>query len=364
MKILIIGFTKIKYMPYLTFYLNAIDFKTNDVTVLYWNRDINPDSELEPYIEKIEFKKNLLDSEKKIKKVPAFIAFRRKAIKVINKGNYDRIIVLHTLPAILISDILLRSFKNRFILDYRDYTFEKNRIYKSIVGKLVKASCCCFVSSNAFRVYLPNVDKIYTSHNLMISTINNRPSKHSLSLDPIRIRYWGLIRYADTNIKIIEQIKNDPRFEFHFHGRLQGEAAIIQQYCQEHDVSNVFFHGEYKPEDRLSFAMETDLIQNAQDYDEITKNAVSNKFYDGPIFYIPQICTRNSYMGSCLEKYKIGLPIDIDSEDFATTIYKYLSELNTNDFAKKCDKFVNMVLEEYMNGLDILNKVLNTEGLT
>ena len=353
------GFTKIKYMPYLNFYLNAIDSEKNDITVFYWNRDDSVDTELEPHIKKIEFKRNMLDSEKKLKKIPAFIAYRNKAIKVIKKGNFDRIIVLHTLPAVLISDYLLRNYKDKFVLDYRDYTFEKISMYKNRIAKLVKAACCCFVSSNAFRVYLPDVDKIYTSHNIMMTTINNRPDMHQLSLDPIRIRYWGLIRYADTNIKIINQIKNNPRFEFHFHGRVQGEAEIIQRYCKDNEVNNVFFHGEYKPDDRIKFAMETDLIQNAQDYDEITKNAVSNKFYDGPIFYIPQLCTKQSYMGSCLDKYGIGLPIDVDKDDFVTSVLNYLSNLDSVSFSKRCDEFINSVLGEYRQGLEVLDKVLN-----
>ena len=40
MKILIIGFAKIKYMPYLNLYLDNIDTNKNDVHILYWNRDL------------------------------------------------------------------------------------------------------------------------------------------------------------------------------------------------------------------------------------------------------------------------------------------------------------------------------------
>ena len=38
MNILILGFTKIKYMPYINFYLDNID-KSNNIEVVYWNRD-------------------------------------------------------------------------------------------------------------------------------------------------------------------------------------------------------------------------------------------------------------------------------------------------------------------------------------
>ena len=43
MKILIMGFSKIKYMPYINFYLGNIDVAANDVHLLYWNRDLMPE---------------------------------------------------------------------------------------------------------------------------------------------------------------------------------------------------------------------------------------------------------------------------------------------------------------------------------
>ena len=39
MKILIMGFSKLKYMPYINFYLDNIDCENNNIHVLYWNRD-------------------------------------------------------------------------------------------------------------------------------------------------------------------------------------------------------------------------------------------------------------------------------------------------------------------------------------
>ena len=40
MKLLIMGFSKIKYMPYMNFYLENIDSYRNEVHILYWNRDL------------------------------------------------------------------------------------------------------------------------------------------------------------------------------------------------------------------------------------------------------------------------------------------------------------------------------------
>lgn len=356
-KVLIIGFTKIRYMPYLTFYLNAIDTNKNDVTLFYWNRDDKPDIMPSKEIATKQFYYEMQDSEAKVKKFPAFLKFRKAAINELKQVKYDFVIVLHTIPGVLINDYLIRHYAGRYILDYRDYTYEKIGFYKKIIEKIALSAKVTFVSSNAFREYLPKIDNIYTSHNLTLDTLENRPIDRKLSNRPIRIRYWGLIRYAKTNIRIIEQIKNDSRFEMHFHGRMQGEAEEILQYCKANDVKNVFFHGEYKPNERIEFARETDLIQNAQDYDEITKNALSNKFYDGAIFYVPQICTDISYMGQCLKKYEIGLPFDSSVDNIADTLYNYICGLDYEEFKRKCDLYLEEVLQEYQEGLSILKEL-------
>lgn len=358
MKILIIGFAKFRYMPYLTFYLNAVDKTKNSIDILYWDRDGKPDSNMPVHTNNIEFRQIMQDEMSKLNKIPAFIKYRRFAKHVIKNGNYDFIIALHTLPAVLLSDILLKKYRNRFILDYRDYTFEKFIPYKERISALVKASEATFTSSDAFRKYLPALPKVYTSHNIMLESLNHRCREHDMP-QTIRIRYWGQIRYADTNIKLIDSIKNDTRFELHFHGREQAECERIINHCKLNGINNVFFHGEYNPSDRYKFAKETELIQNVQDYDSITDNAVSNKFYDGAIFYIPQICSDKSFMGKCVEKYGIGLACDVDSHDIAEKIYNYVTGLDRKQFCRNCDIYIDKVLGEYNNGLQKINSILN-----
>jgi len=43
MKVLILGFSKIKYMPYLNFYLGNMSATKNDIHLIYWNRDLKPE---------------------------------------------------------------------------------------------------------------------------------------------------------------------------------------------------------------------------------------------------------------------------------------------------------------------------------
>lgn len=363
MKLLIIGFTKIKYMPYIHFYLEHIDCSQNEVHIFFWNRSGEDDDVvLKQNVILHEFKMNQEDDCSKIKKIPAFLFFKREIKKLFSSHNFEFIIVLQTLPAILLYILLKKRYKERYIYDYRDFTFENIPIYKKMVADLTLCSSATFVSSNAFREYLPQSKKIYTSHNILLDSLKHRSvrDRYDRNVTPIRIRYWGLIRYARTNIELIKQIANDYRFEMHFHGRYQAEALKIKEFCGNNQIENVFFHKEYLPNERYYFIAETDILQNAQDFDLITCNAVSNKFYDGAIFYIPQLCTKGSYMGELVEQYGLGLAVDVKTENIAERLYDYYNHLEWDSFRTHCDNYIKIVLKEFHEGVNLVRQLTNS----
>ena len=93
MKILIMGFTKLKYMPYLQFYLNSIDKKNNDIDILYWNRDLNEENVKEYKRYHLhEFKCFQEDDVSKLSKITSFIKYRKFAIKTMENNKYDKLI--------------------------------------------------------------------------------------------------------------------------------------------------------------------------------------------------------------------------------------------------------------------------------
>jgi hypothetical protein len=362
MRVLLIGFTKIAYMPYMHFYINQLQKTKCDISLIYWDRDGKPDVDPPKGVNVLKFSDNMSDSESMAKKMPHFMRFRKFANKVIKENDFDLFIILHTTPGVLLFDILTNKYPGKYILDYRDFTYENFWPYKRIIHGLVNHSIVTFVSSDAFRVNLPAKDNIYTSHNILLDSFNHRMIRcKSINekKQPIKIRYWGLIRYAKTHISIIRQIANDDRFEMHFHGRSQFGAMQIQEYCKAHAINNVYFHGEYLPEERYIFIRETDVIQNAQDFNNTTKFAMSNKFYDGAIFYIPQLCTKGSYMGANVTKHDLGIEIDIESDNVAELLVKYIGNLNFDEFAANCDCFLETVINEYEFGVKVINDIVS-----
>ena len=361
MKILIVGFTKLKYMPYINFYLESIEHVDADVHILYWNRDLkSEDLDRFQKFHLHEFKNYLEDESPKISKILSFLKYKKYAEHVIKSNSFDFIIVLHSMPAILLKHILRSRFKNRYIFDYRDYTYEKIFFYRNIISQTVKNSVATFVSSDGFRRYLPKKFeyKIYTSHNILTDSLNYRNiKKDNLSKsDKIRISFWGFIRNADINKALIDRISRDSRFELHYYGRKQKTALDLEKYSIDCNAKNVFFHGEYIPEDRYKFVRDTDLIHNIyNDYNMMS--AMANKYYDGAFFYIPQLCMRESYMGQRAVKNEIGFECSPYDDDFTDKVFEYYTTLNQNKFYLACDKETERVKSEYESGREIIQKI-------
>lgn len=359
MKVLIIGFAKIKYMAYAKFYMEQFCNGENEVHVAYWNRDLK-EEDLSNYKDVVfhEFRRKQKDEKSKFSKIFNFLRFKRFAEKVIKKGNYDRIVVMHSIASVLLSKTLSKKYKGKFIFDYRDYTYEKFSFFKKKIAKLVKDSYATFTSSDGYRQFMPSEyqDKIFTSHNLLEDTVNHRNEKidNPVPSSKIRIAFWGFIRAEKLNCLIIDRLANDDRFELHYYGRVEKTAIALKMHAEEIGATNVFFHGEYKPEDRYRFARETDIIHNIY-WDANTKYAMGCKSYDGVMFYLPQVCHTGSVMGSFVEDNKVGIQVDPEKETFADDIYNYYKNLSQQEFMENCDRILDKILAEFKQGQQVLS---------
>lgn len=362
MKILIVGFAKIKYMPYLNLYLENIDTNKNEVHIVYWNRDL-VDEDVS-YIKNVtlhQFRCYQEDDVSKFKKINSFLKFRKFAKSIIKKEKFDFLISLTSVVSVLLSDILTIKYKNRYFFDYRDVTYEKIPLYKRIIRSIVEHSRKTFVSSDAFRGYFSQSQqkKIYTTYNFLSDSLNHREDKalYETKSDKIRIAFWGFIRHEEINKKIIECLSNDERFELHYYGREQETAKNLKNFANSIGSENIYFHGEYKPEDRYEFIKNTDIIHNIYD-DSNMMLAMGNKFYDGIIFRIPQICTEGSFMGKMAEKCGVGKVVKSDLSGFPEGVYNYFIGLDKEQFFHNCDNAINQVLEDNRRTVDCIKETL------
>lgn len=361
MRVLVIGFTKIAYMPYMQFYINELQKSKCEISLICWDRDDNPDIDSPNGVKVLRYSDYMLDSEPLAKKIPHFIKYRKYTKRILENDDFDYILVLHSTPGVLLYDILRKKYSGKYILDYRDFTYENFKIYKKIIHSLVHNSKATFVSSKGYLKYLPVSDNISISHNLLIQSSNERNVRKKIdrNIKPIRIRFWGFIRHVEINKMIIDRLGNDLRFELHYHGRGQEPGEILEKYVQVNSFENIFFHGEYKPQDRVDFAFETELLHNIYENDVKTTYAMGNKYYDGLNFYLPQICNEGSFMGDEVEINGIGTVLDPNKIEFADLVFEYYNSIKWKDFEMKCDESLNNIVKEYKDGINVLQDILS-----
>ena len=357
MKVLIMGFGKIKFMPYLNIYLENIDREKNDVHLLYWNRDLQEEDT--SHLENItlhEFRCYQKDDVSKLTKSESFLKYRAFALSVLKKEGFDFLYIVHSLTGVVVCDYVCRNYKNKYIFDYRDFTYEDFLPFKGAVGNLVRNSRLTFVSSDAFRIYLPPTEmkKIRTIHNMdMNKTGDFKLIKNKASADVIRIGFWGFIRDEKINRKIIEAIGTDSRFQLHYYGREQQIAENLKSFVIENNINNVFFHGEYNPDEKFEFIKNIDLIHNIYD-DKGAMLALGNKFYDSLLFKIPQVCMPCSFMGRLAEKDGVGFTCNPYTEGFTDKLYNGLNKLQRESFEKSCNELLRRFTEENRKNIDYI----------
>lgn len=345
MKILIIGFSKIKYMPYVNFYLDNIDLSKNEVHLIFWNKDRKDDVIPKKDVFLHEFSLMQCDAAPKFSKLGNFLKFRRFTLSVMKKFDFDRVIVFHSVPMLLFFDKLLTKYKNRYIFDYRDVTYERFLPFKKAVICAAKNARAVFLSSEAFYEIIPKSEKTHIIHNLLFDSVSKR-LEFEKKQEPVNISFWGFVRQSDFNLKIVKALKNDGRFVLNYYGASYDTSDALKGYCKKNGVKNVRFFGEYKPDERYEFAKNAALIHNMYQNDA-TKYAMGNKFYDGLVFRLPLVCTKGSFMGETAEKYGVGIALDPDDPDFADKIYNYYTSLDEKSFSENCDAALRKILDEY-----------------
>ena len=362
MKVLLLGFGKIAYMPYMNFYLDTLK-DTENITfeLIYWDRDGKADAEVPKAISKAyKFEAHIEEQLPFLKKLKYFIRYRKFALNILKNNRYDKIIVLHTTPGLTLLDYLIRKYRKRYLLDFRDVSYEYIWFYRKLVAMLSINSALTFVSSDAFRKFLPNSGKVFTIHNYLEDSLKHMMIRKQFARarNVIRISFWGLVRQVGVNKKLMDAIGNDARFELHYYGRMQQDGRDMESYAKEKHYSNVFFHGAYMPDDRYDFALKTDIIHNVYDCGHTMGNAMANKFYDGLIFGIPQVCTKGSFMGKLVKTKDIGETIDLNSDTIADDLYEYYQKIDWKNFDSDCNNTLSIILKEQDEAKRKLKKLI------
>lgn len=359
----------IKFCPYLKKYTDILEKKHIKYEVIFWNRDGEYDEKFENDIYYI-FKKQSILRQAPYKKIKDFIEFGKFSSRRIKEKNYQGLIFLSTLSAVFLSPYILKKYKDRYIFDYRDLSYEHLLGFNLYLTYIIKNSYFTCISSKGFKKVLPKKYDYVTCHNLQYSDVENLKILKEKKVEfiqnkrPIVVSYLGFIRGYEHITKIIDKFGKDNRFILNYHGT--GTDYIrIREYCLEKKYLNVFCTGYYDSSNKLKLMLETDILNNHYSINKNIKLATSNKLYDGIIYKRPQLVNKGSFDEKNIEMYGVGWSLDINDDEFTDKLYKAYMELDKDQFYKNCTNALKNIIEEdqvYLKTIDsFLYKITSKE---
>lgn len=343
MKIGIIGIESLIYMPYLDKYASVLKTHGLDYEVIYWNRLLEPTEKTEANM--FSFNHYMVNSTKKIYKMWHFYQYRKFLMDVLKDKEYDKLIILCSLTGMLLNDYL-KKYKNRYIFDIRDYTYEKYAIYYSFIKRIINNSYRTSISSEGFKKFLPESDKYILSHNVlpgelhkeMLYKANGLPGKNKYI-----ISFIGMIRFLNENIKLINKLANSNNLDLYYIGKGNCEDEL-ERHCKENNINNVYFFGKYQPEEKPGFYINTDFVNNLFGNDSLeVSTLISNRLYDTCIYKKPILVSDQTFMAELVNKYQVGLSINMDNDNMEQKILKYIRSFDRHRYDKNCKRFLEDV---------------------
>lgn len=351
MKVLLISAENVYLIPYINMYKNLLDKCNIEWNVLYWDKNQNE------VIEDARYERFVIKSSSKLSKIKGYVSFRKRIKQLLKSGEYGFVIPLHTVVNILIWRYLSKKYRQKYIVDVRDYSYEKFSFVRWIEKQLVNNSCINVVSSEGFKYFLPQAE-YNVMHNMPKFDYEKYRQNEIKRTEPYEISYIGLIRFMEQNKKIIDFFKNDSRFHLNFIGT---NAEQLKAYCVENQVENVSLIGTFEPQKTLDYLMETDLIMNLYgNRTPLLDYALSNKLYYAAMLYKPILVCEDTFMEEISKKYGFGFTITLENHQEKDELYNYMKQLRKEDLVEKCDEFISIASQQNDETLDKITRIFES----
>lgn len=336
-KICFVTMGNIYTVPYLGLYK---EYLNDPYSIIYWDREEKDENDgTNTYY---RFSKKLVQGNK-VDKVKGYLQFHNYAKKILEENEFDLVILLQTWGAILLADVLIHRYRGKYIIDIRDYTYEKNPVIFCIEKAVVKHSAMALISSKGFQSFLPP-HKYHTVHNIRMIP---EGKKHEIQTrnkqrETINIAFIGYVNYQDQHKKLILALKNDPRFHLSFIGT---RAKELEAFCIENDARNVTIMDTFDSAQIVQLYQNVDMINNLYgNHTPVLDYALSNKLYFSAQLCIPILVFKDTYMSRIALEYGIGYELDdISKPGLGDELYAYYNAINWKQFADGCNRYLEEV---------------------
>lgn len=319
--------------PYVDIYARLFDSHGVKYDIISFNRKLDKEDT------KYHFDYGLSNNSDSHKKLIAVLKYCSFIKRILKKEKYDRLVVFSSQLGIGLLQILLKEYKGRFIIDYRDLSIEQRLKYP--FKKVLGSSYMNVISSPGFKRVLPQGYEYILCHNFDVSLAEKAIHEDKAGKwheGKKKILTIGGIRDYDANVKVINAIKDSSDYSLSFVGR--GESSdLLSNYCKEMGVKNVSFVGFYKKEEEAGYIDNSDFINIFYPRRLTHDTAVSNRFYNSLIHKKPMITTADTTQGDFAAKYGLGIALD-DCNNLVDRLESFQKENDYGQYSKRCNELL------------------------
>ena len=363
MKIAILGATNIKHMSLLSHYLQTIDLNKNVVDIIYTDK-YGIDEKLKGINKYHKFNVQISNKMNFVRKAIEYLKFKPFAERIIKDEQYDFIIVWGSYTAHLFKGLLIKKYKEKYIVNIRDYFFEKNKIIKYRMKKVVDNSFLTTLSSEGFLKFLPKSSQKYQvvfSVNKSIIENSKKNSNFNFKI-PIRIGFIGNVRFFEMNKLLMESLRNDSRYILQFFGT---GSEILEEYALNQGIKNVECKPAFSINETSELLDQVDVINNIYGNNSMAlDNALSIRMYYSLYLRKPLLTSPNTLTSN--EAKKFGLSFDVDEgryEDLGNQLEKWINKLNFDEIDLKCSHYIEKIDKSNNEFYQIINGRFNNEDI-
>lgn len=330
----------LKYCPYLVRYTERLEKNVIPYRVLFWNRGNFKLNLPENYV---YYDSPSDESLGKLQKLKDFVGFRKWVVNQLKNNEPDKLVLLSTLTGVLLFD-KIKKYNKKYVFDIRDYSYEHISVFRKIEKKIIKNSYFTAISSKGFQAFLPKYNYII-AHNFNRNEMIETPKFKKREL-PLKIVWNGTVRFFDFQKQYLDALKNDDRFQLVYHGD-GTDLEKYKEYCVTNEIHNAIFTGAYDNKDKYQLLKDAAILNNCyggRDGDQL-KYAISNRFYDGLLYHIPQMVETDDYKAEVTVKLGIGISLKA-GETFADELFDYYENIVDEKFDIVCTEAIMSIIKE------------------
>lgn len=334
MNVLLICPSNNLFMPYVSNYTLILDDLGVEYVLQIWDRfGIEEPSPFVFKDDKVGHARTLRD----------YLQYRNHVRKVMKRYHFDKVIVFGLSLGFFLSKFLMQHYKERYILDIRDYHKVLNLWNPS---KVIADSYATVVSSPMFQTWLPPNHEYFVNHNSAIYRLPDLVQPNvERKKEKVNISYIGSVAHYDINRQLIQALRNSEWCILEFHGQGTASNEIIA-LVEAEKIENVKVTGIYDKADESSLYSNSDMVNMVLSSDSVNnRTCLPNRLYNACLYGKPLLTNTGTFVSDIIRDYNLGLVLN-NFDDVENQIRSYWNEFDEDAWVSGRDCFLQSVVHD------------------